>query len=186
MTEGVGVTDVGSNDAYLVGLAQDGYIDAYEELVRRHGPLAYRTALRILGNHEDAQDVAQEAFLAAWRSLDRFRGQASFTTWLYQIVTRQCLTRLRRGRWSATPEPVDAPDPAAEPAAVIETKHSNATVTRAIEQLPPAQRVAVVLHHIEGLSYAEVAKVTHSTVPAIRSHLFRARRTLARTLQEWR
>lgn len=188
MVEGVAVTDVSFDDAYLVRRAQDGYIDAYEELVLRHGPRAYRTALGILGDHSDAQDVAQEAFLAAWRSLHGFRGQAEFSTWLYQIITRQCLTRLKRRR--VTPAPAlaeqDRPDEAGGPAEKTELAIRDAAVSAAVAELAPAQRIVMVLHHIEGLPYAEVAKVTDSTVPAVRSHLYRARRLLAQTLQEWR
>ena len=84
-------------DAYLVARAQDGYIDAYELLVQRHSPGAYRVALRLTGNHHDAQDVAQEALIAAWENLSGFRGGSSFSTWLYQIVTRRALNKLQTG-----------------------------------------------------------------------------------------
>lgn len=181
------VTAAEFDDAYLVRRAQDGYIDAYEELVLRHGPRVYRTALAILGDHSDAQDLAQDTFLAGWKSIAGFRGQAQFSTWLYQIVTRLCLNHLKRRPPAPVDRPTDEmPDRADGPAERTERTLSSAAVTRAITQLPPAQRVVVVLHHIEGLPYAEIAKVTDSTVPAVRSNLFRARRTLAQTLQEWR
>lgn len=77
-------------------------------------------------------------------------------------------------------------DTAAEPAAALERDLVVDAVTNAIQALPPAQRIVVVLHHFEGLSYAEVAAITGSSVPAVRSHLFRARRTLGSALQEWR
>src|ERR1700722_14036404 len=73
-------------DAFLVQRAQEGYLDAYAELVDRHGGLAYRVALRLLGNHQDAEDVAQEALVSAWQQLPAFREKSSFPTWLYQIV----------------------------------------------------------------------------------------------------
>ena len=85
-------------DAYLVGRAQEGYLDAYELLVQRHSAMAYRVALRLTGNHHDAQDVAQEALIAAWENLPRFRAGSSFSTWLYQIVTRRALNKVSRGR----------------------------------------------------------------------------------------
>src|SRR5690242_6783147 len=85
-------------DAYLVARARDGYLDAYEMLVRRHSAMAYRVALRLCGNHHDAQDLAQEALIAAWQHLDRFRADSSFSTWLYQIVTRRTLNKVTRGR----------------------------------------------------------------------------------------
>lgn len=153
----------------------------------RHGPRVYRTALRMMGDPTDAQDIAQDAMLAGWKSLASFRGESSFSTWMYQIVTRLALNRLKRRPPAASDTPsVDLPDSAAGPAESAERAVGDAAVTRAVAQLPPAQRIAVVLHHFEGLPYAEVAKVTHSTVPAVRSHLFRARRTLAQALREWR
>jgi RNA polymerase sigma-70 factor (ECF subfamily) len=176
-------------DAYLVARAQDGYIDAYELLVRRHSPGAYRVALRLTGNHHDAQDVAQEALIAAWENLSGFRGGSSFSTWLYQIVTRRALNKLRQGHASASASVELAPDAAGldeEPAVQAERNLAADAVTDALRALPFPQRAAVVLHHFEGLSYAEVARVTGSTEPAVRSHLFRARRALAQKLEEWK
>src|SRR5580692_8818201 len=83
-------------DSYLVARAREGYLDAYEMLVQRHSAMTYRVALRLCGNHHDAQDIAQEALIAAWRNLDRFRADSSFSTWLYQIVTRQALNKVSR------------------------------------------------------------------------------------------
>src|SRR6202042_1481540 len=104
-------------DAYLVARARDGYLDAYEILVQRHSSMAYRVALRLTGNHHDAQDVAQEALIAAWQNLARFRAESSFSTWLYQIVTRRALNKVSRGRTSSLVELLpDVADPAGEPA----------------------------------------------------------------------
>ena len=175
------------SDAYLVARAQDGYIDAYELLVRRHSAVAYRVALRLTGNHHDAQDVAQEALIAAWENLAGFRAGSSFSTWLYQIVTRRALNKIRHGRASASVELLpDAAGLAGEPAVQAERHLAADAVTDALRALPFPQRAAVVLHHFEGLSYAEVARVTGSTEPAVRSHLFRARRALSKRLEEWR
>jgi RNA polymerase sigma-70 factor (ECF subfamily) len=174
-------------DAYLVARARDGYLDAYELLVQRHSAMAYRVALRLCGDHHDAQDLAQEALIAAWEQLDRFRAESSFRTWLYQIVTRRALNKLTRRRETESLDLLGEPaDPGAEPAAQAERNFAVDAVTDALAALPLPQRVAVVLHHFEGLSYAEVAEVTHSSVPAVRSHLFRARRTLGTRLEEWR
>src|ERR1035438_3135190 len=176
------------SDAYLVASAQRGYIDAYEILVQRHSAMCYRVALRLTGNHHEAQDVAQEALIAAWENLARFRGASSFSTWLYQIVTRRALNKVTRGRASSLVEllPDDVADPAEEPAEPTERNLAVDAVTDALSALPFSQRVVIVLHHFEGLSYSEVASVTGSTEPAVRSHLFRARRALGTMLQEWR
>ncbi len=174
-------------DAYLVARAREGYLDAYEMLVQRHSAMAYRVALRLCGNHHDAQDLAQEALIAAWQNLDRFRADSSFSTWLYQIVTRRTLNKVTRGRPADSLDLLgDRPGHGTEPAAQAERNLAADAVTDALAALPFAQRVVVVLHHFEGLSYADVAAVTHSSVPAVRSHLFRARRTLGTRLEEWR
>lgn len=174
-------------DPYLVARARDGYLDAYEMLVQRHSAMAYRVALRLCGNHHDAQDIAQEAMIAAWENLARFRADSSFSTWLYQIVTRRTLNKITRCRRADLVDLLDeAADSIAGPAAQAERNLAVDAVTDALAALPFAQRAVVVLHHFEGLSYAEVAGITHSTVPAVRSHLFRARRTLGAKLQEWR
>jgi RNA polymerase sigma-70 factor, ECF subfamily len=174
-------------DAYLVARAREGYVDAYELLVRRHSGMAYRVALRLTGDHHDAQDLAQEALIAAWQNLSRFRAGSSFSTWLYQIVTRRALNKLSRGRASSSLELLpDVADPGDEPAVQAERNLAVDAVTDALLALPFPQRVVVVLHHFEGLSYAEVAAVTGSTEPAVRSHLFRGRRALGKRLEEWR
>jgi RNA polymerase sigma-70 factor (ECF subfamily) len=174
-------------DAYLVARARDGYLDAYEILVRRHSGMAYRVALRLCGNHHDAQDIAQEALVSGWENLSRFRGDASFSTWLYRIVTRRALNKLSRSRISDHADMLEEViEEGAGPAGQAERNLAVDAVTDALAALPLPQRTVVVLHHFEGLSYAQVAEVTHSTVPAVRSHLFRARRTLGKRLEEWR
>jgi RNA polymerase sigma-70 factor (ECF subfamily) len=174
-------------DGYLVARAQEGYLDAYEMLVQRHSAMAYRVALRLCGNHHDAQDIAQEALIAAWENLARFRAGSTFSTWLYQIVTRRALNKVTRSRGADLVDLLEeVADPIAGPAAQAERNLAVDAVTDALAALPFAQRAVVVLHHFEGLSYAEVAEVTRSTVPAVRSHLFRARRTLGLKLEEWK
>jgi RNA polymerase sigma-70 factor, ECF subfamily len=174
-------------DAYLVGRAREGYLDAYELLVERHSAMVYRVALRLTGSHHDAQDVAQEALVAAWENLDRFQGESSFSTWLYQIVTRRALNKVTRGQDVSSLDLLpDTADPTPGTADKAERNLAVDAVTDALLALPFAQRTVIVLYHFERLSYAEIASVTGSTEPAVRSHLFRARRTLATTLEEWK
>jgi RNA polymerase sigma-70 factor (ECF subfamily) len=183
---GGGVDPVVS-DAYLVRRTQEGYIDAYEALVSRHAPRAYRVALRLLGNRHDAEDVTQEALIAAWQALPRFRADASFATWLYRIVTTRALNAINRGRRTdSAPTDPELGDAGRGPADQVERAQAADAVVAAVAALPPPQRVALVLHEFEGLSYAQIAEITASTIPAVRSHLHRARRTLASTLRDWR
>jgi RNA polymerase sigma-70 factor (ECF subfamily) len=177
----------GVDDGYLVGRAQEGYVDAYAKLVDRHGQLAYRVALRLLGNHHDAEDVAQEALVTAWQQLPGFRGESSFPSWLYRIVTRRALNRITRARVTESLDLLgDVRDAGDEPGQHTERNLTVDAVTDAVIALPPPQRVAIVLRHFEGLSNAEIARITGSSIPAVRSHLFRGRRTLSTTLAEWR
>lgn len=174
------------SDATLVGQTLDGRVDAFDELVERHSAMVYRVGLRMLGNHCDAQDLAQESMLAAWQHLSSFRAESTFSTWLYRIVTRRALNRLTRGHTErclelcpefATPTP--GPQDRTE-------RHATAdAVTAAVMTLPPAQRVVIVLHHFEGLTYDQAAAVTGTSAASVRSHLYRARRTLINTLAEF-
>lgn len=174
-------------DDYLVQHAQEGYLDAYAMLVERHGPLAYRVALRLLGRHQDAEDIAQEALVTAWQQLPRFRAGSSFPTWLYRIVTTRALNRITRTRITESLDLLgDISDSQDETAQKVERDLTVDAVTDAVTALPPPQRVAIVLRHFEGLPVAEIAQITGSTDAAVRSHLFRGRRTLSKTLEEWR
>jgi RNA polymerase sigma-70 factor (ECF subfamily) len=176
------------DDGYLVQRAQEGYLDAFAELVERHGPLAYRVALRLLGSHHDAEDVAQEALVAAWQQLPGFKADSAFSTWLYQIVTRRALNRITRARPTAASldQLGDVAGTDNQTAATAERDLTISAVTSAVTALPPPQRIAIVLHHFEGLSNAEIAVITGSSIAAVRSHLFRGRRTLSEKLAEWR
>jgi RNA polymerase sigma-70 factor (ECF subfamily) len=175
------------DDGYLVRRAQEGYADAYAELVGRHGQLAYRVALRLLGNHHDAEDTAQEALVAAWQQLPGFKADSSFSTWLYQIVTRRALNRITRTRVAESLDLLgDVSDAGDETAQHTERDLTVDAVTAAVTALPPPQRIAIVLRHFEGLSNADIARITGSSIPAVRSQLFRGRRTLSQTLAEWR
>ena len=162
------------DDDYLVQRAQEGYVDAYGELVDRHGQLAYRVALRLLGNHHDAEDVAQDALITAWQQLPGFKANSSFSTWLYQIVTRRALNRITRTRATESLDLLgDIREAGDEPGQHMERDLTVDAVTDAVTALPPPQRIAIVLRHFEGLSNAEIARITGSTIPAVRSHLFR-------------
>lgn len=179
-----------SDDDYLVRRAQEGYLDAYAALVDRHSTHVYRVALRLLGNYHDAEDVTQDAFVVAWESLPRYRGEASFSTWLYRIATNRAINVARRRERADRQDPLDSlrteADVAPGPAQQIEATASSSAVREAIAELPMDQRVPLVLRQFEHLSYAEIADITGSSVPAVRSHLHRARRALAGRLEGWR
>lgn len=164
--------------------AQDGDLEAFEALVRRHQAAVYRVALRLLGSDADAHDATQEAFLRAWRALGRFHGRSAVSTWLYRIVTRRCLDVIAARRTSAA-LPDTARDPRAGPAEAAERRERLRAVTAAIAELPGEQRAALVLREFEGLSYEEVAEVLDITVPAVKSRIHRARLAVLGKTTAW-
>lgn len=173
------------DDAILVQAAQDGDVDAVEAIVRRHQAGVYRVALRMLGSRADAQDVTQETFVRAWRSLGRFRGDSAVSTWLYRIVTRRCLDVIATRRTTEYLDD-DLQTSATDPSESAEQRERLQAVTRAIAMLPAEQRAALVLREFESLSYQEVADVLGTTVPAVKGRIHRARIAVLGQTAAWR
>ena len=179
-------------DQALVAAAAAGDRDAFGALVRRHQTRIVNYALAIVRDPAEAEDVAQETFIRAYRSLARFRGDSSFKTWLYTIATNAARTGLeRRGRRSRVEDgslddeagtlsaaDVPAGDADAETALV-----QREAIDRALAALPPDLRVAVVLRDVEGLDYKEIAAATGAPIGTVESRIFRARRRLRPLLQ---
>ena len=172
----------------LVRAAAAGGEDAFEELVRLYQDKVYTLALRMCANREDAVDVAQEAFLAAWRGLPSFRGEAGFATWLYRLTSNaaiDCLrrTRRQRGELSLDGEVLalsGGPDPQAE----AEAEELRGAVAAALESLSPDHRRALVLREVHQLSYEEIAQATGVDLGTVKSRISRARKALRKILTE--
>ena len=176
------------DDLTLVVRAQEGDVRAFEALARRHQAALYRTAVRVTGDPAEAEDALQEALLDAWRHLDRFRGGAAFSTWLYRLVTNRCIAALRRRRPVPAPDAdagdgVAAPD-APERAALLDLEL--AALDRAVQDLPDNLRVCWVLRELEGLGYGEIAEITGAGETAVRGRIHRARVQLAGVMRAWR
>jgi RNA polymerase sigma-70 factor, ECF subfamily len=171
-------------DSILVRAAQNGDVDAFEELVRRYQTSIYRVALRMLGSRADAQDAVQETFVRAWRALPRFRQDSAISTWLYRIVTRRALDKIASRRSTGTLDEVEV-EAGPDPAQAAEDQERLRAVRRAIAKLPPDQRAALVLREFEGLSYQEVAQVLGASVPAIKTRIHRARLTIIQQSSSW-
>jgi len=173
------------DDWILLEAAQDGDVDAFEALVRRHQAAVYRVALRMLGSEADAQDATQETFVRAWRGLRRFRGESAVRTWLYRIVTRRCLDVIAARR--PTEDLREAKlQTGADPAEIAEQRERLRAVTRIIAGLPGEQRAALVLREFEGLSYDQVAAVLNTSVPAVKGRIHRARLAVLKQTAPWR
>ena len=189
------------SDADTIRAVLAGDVDRYAELVDRYQNCAIRLAFSFVGNFEDARDVAQEAFLNAYRSLGRFRGAARFSTWLYRIVINRCkdVHRARArspmvaaGLGSAADDLAadeslfaDAPDPHPGPGDHAINRELSQRLTAAIGALPMNQRTAFLLHHVHGLSVEEAAGVMGCRAGTVKSHLFRATSSMRVRLTPW-
>jgi RNA polymerase sigma-70 factor (ECF subfamily) len=158
-------------EAVLLERARAGDAEARDELVRRYLPDVYRTTARVLGDRELAADAAQDAIINALRGLSRFRGDASFRTWLLRIAINAARSLGRRnGRRRevslvlAENEPADLPDPARRAEQVTEAERAE----RALDRLPTKQRLAVALRVQQGLCYAEIARALDCSEGAAR------------------
>jgi RNA polymerase sigma-70 factor (ECF subfamily) len=186
------------DEAALIVDARRGDVDAFNRLVLAHQSKAFNLAYRITGDSDSAADATQEAFLSAYRSLDRYRG-GSFRAWLLRIVTNACYDELRRRKRrpaesleqmeedSATGDGVAVADVSTAPIEGPEASAERAEVTRAIERclggLPLEFRTVVILADILALDYAEVASTMGTPVGTVRSRLARARARLRLCLE---
>jgi RNA polymerase sigma factor (sigma-70 family) len=187
-------THVRDADLNLVRLAREGDPDSLTELYRRHERRAYNVALRTLGNPWDAADVAQEAFIKAFRNLDSFKGESLFGTWLHRIVVNAAYDHLRRQR----PEPMDADilndlsGPTGS-ASVVGSGRSGIDpvldglsdpLREALMSLNEGFRFAIVLCDLLGFPYGEAAEILGVQEGTIKSRIFRAREALATALAD--
>jgi len=167
----------------LVQRAVSGEREAFDEMVRRTYRDAYGLALRLTSDEEDARDVVQDAYLRAYRSLDRFRGDAQFSTWLYRIVANCASTatgKRRRHRHDELPDESHVPDlrPEADPAAQADVSALRSQLDDAIQELPPRLRSVVVLRDVYDLPHDAIAEELGISVSAAKVRLHRARRRL--------
>jgi RNA polymerase sigma-70 factor (ECF subfamily) len=174
-------------DLPLVERALGGDLAAFEELVNHYRADVHRVAARIVGP-EDAEDVAQDAFLRAFHKLDTFRGE-SFRSWLLRITHNRALNVLAR-RKPALVDPLEQPEqlegeeqPRLDPARKLEESERRARLAGKLEQLRPAHRSVLVLRDLEGFSYEEIAEVTDSPLGSVKGRLHRAREELIEILR---
>ena len=173
-----------TEEQILVMRAARGEQDAFRVLVERYQHLTYTLALRLVGNEEDARDVAQEAFLAAWKALPKFRMDAKFSTWLYRL-TVNCATDLLRKRKEAVSldgEAVQAADCTPTPQEQAERAERKEILHRCIALLSENHRKILVLREVHGLDYEEIGQVLELTPGTVKSRLARARMELRKLL----
>jgi RNA polymerase sigma-70 factor (ECF subfamily) len=175
-----------SSDADLARQARQGDVDAYGELVRRYQTSVFNVCYRLLADRGEAEDMTQEAFLRAQARLDRFDLERPFGPWMRRVAANLCLNRLQRRAPAQVALEEEGDLPAADrsdgPEQIHEARERNDALRAAILALPPHYRSVIELRHFHDLSYDEIAAALKMTVSDVRSHLYRARRQLARRL----
>jgi RNA polymerase sigma-70 factor (ECF subfamily) len=169
-----------STDELIVQRALGGDAEAFGELVRRWERRIFALTYGLLGREEDARDATQETFLAAFRNLRGFRGEAKVSSWLHRIAVNQCLTRQRRAKVrneSALEDDVDATGGFAapadhSPASVVEGRQRTAAVRRALNGLPLELRQVVVMKEFEELTFREIAEALDLPLSTVKSRLY--------------
>jgi RNA polymerase sigma-70 factor (ECF subfamily) len=167
-------------DGAAVRAAQKGDRAAFEWLVRQHQQRALAVAIGVLHHKEDARDACQEAFLRAFRALDRFDGSAQFSTWLHRIIVNICIDKLRHDRHGAvTLDAVEATLAGDDnPARTVESAQLGGRVGAALAQLTANHRTVLVMRELQGLSYQEIADAMKCSLGTVMSRLFHARKRL--------
>ena len=186
-TDDGGVTRIEDPDEELVDRWQRGDAGAFEELVRRHEGRVFRLLVRMLGSRHEAEDVAQETFLSLHRHGHRFRREARFSTFVYRVAANAALNRRRSlGRSRAREQELavrqaagdDLPSGPRSPSDAAEGSQVQEQVQRALLELPPDLRAAVVLYDIEGQSYRDIATALEIPEGTVKSRIHRARAAL--------
>jgi RNA polymerase sigma-70 factor, ECF subfamily len=169
-------------EAEAIAASQRGEREAFDELVLRYQRDIYRLCYRYVNNHEDANDLAQDVFLKAYKAIGGFRGDSSFSTWLYRIAVNTCLNfrAVRRPPIDELPEGLTDHSPSASER--LESEDAAARVRAAVERLPARQRATLILKIYQELTHEEVAAVLGSSVGTVKANLFHALGNLRRLM----
>ena len=180
-------------DMALVRLAQQGDMQAFEELVARYRDKIYARAFSMMRSEEDAIDLSQEAWIKAWQRLKQFHGESSFGTWMTRVVINLCLDQLRKQKRHRV-ESLEAMDEESggverqmpvvtvNPTEGLERQELRVRIDKALGQLSQEHRTVLVLHEFEEMEYKEIARVMECSIGTVMSRLFYARRRLAALL----
>ena len=180
------------DDRRLVEAAAEGSREAFDELVRRHQTSILNLVRALTGGSADAEDLAQDVFVRAWRGLSGFRGESVFRTWLHRVAIN--VVQSHRGRASklrrlfqvgpATPDPQEDPiESAADPADLEQDVILRDAIDKALATLPEELRIAVTLRDVQGLDYRAIAEITGAPIGTVESRIFRARARLKKELK---
>ena len=179
-----------ADEAELIRRCRAGERGAQEEFYKRYRQQIAANLYRVLNDRTDLDDLVQEVFVIAFRGLDRFRGDARLSTWLYRICVNVALGRIRAK--TRRPPPILTPDPIGDtpanspddPAKLIERQQERERVYRILESLPAKKRIVLFLHEIEGLDLKEIAFIVDANPVTVRTRLFYARKEFYKRIAE--
>ncbi|MBQ8801072.1 MAG: sigma-70 family RNA polymerase sigma factor [Clostridium sp.] len=177
----------------LITRAKKGNQEAFGQLVLAHQNKVYTLCVHLLGSREEAEDLAQEAFLKAWRNLDGFLGESSFATWMHRLTTNLCLDHLRKqtrrqnvsvavsldDEEATVPEPVDH---SGDPHEELERAERQRALTKGLQELPEHYRRPLVMREVSGMSYQEIADALNLDLGTVKSRIDLAREALRKIL----
>ena len=174
----------------LIEKSQMGDVEAFGMLVSLYEKKIYNLSLRISGNSEDAFDISQETFIKIFKNIEKFKGESSFSTWIYRIATNTAYDYLK---YEAKPKrsldddenPIEIIDKTISPEQATETDEEMKTIGKAINKLSLEFRQVLVLRDIEGYSYEEIADILKLELGTVKSRISRARKNLKKILNEW-
>jgi RNA polymerase sigma-70 factor (ECF subfamily) len=179
----------GISNSELVKKSQLGEKAAFEQLVIRHQDLVFSLAYKLTGNREMANDVAQESFIRAWKAIEKFRGDSTFSTWIYRITVNTAWTLRKKAKKHNTLNIDDTYEPIVidekkDPELVAINSDLSSVLVNALDKLPIEQRIIVELKNIEGRSHKEIADYLDISVTAAKVRLHRAHQKLRLILEE--
>ncbi len=166
-----------------------GEVQAFGELVRRYQTLVFSVCYRLLAERREAEDLAQETFIRAYERLGSFDAERPFGPWICRVATNLCINQLQRKEldWGRIDEERHTAPPSAEfnPELAQARSEQAETIRAALLSLPPQYRAVIELRHFQDLSYAEISEVLEISVSQVKSHLFRARKSLAKEIKTY-
>jgi RNA polymerase sigma-70 factor, ECF subfamily len=163
-----------ARETALMRRVAEGDRDAFAAIIETHQERVWAVAYRFTQRRDDADDISQEAFIRLWNAAGRWEPAARLSTWLYRVVANLCLDHRRKQAHAPVALTMETAEPAAPEVAELESKETVARVQRVVAALPERQRMAVILHRYDGMSYREIAHVTGWGEAAIESLLSRA------------
>lgn len=185
-------------DKYFIQALKDKDTSAYSRLLDDFQQKVYSTCISFVPNKEDAEDIAQEVFVEVFNSINKFKGDSKLSTWIYRITTNKCLEFIRKKNTkkrfaflqsiTGNAIPIDKTDYFTEmnhPGILLENKELNATLFKAINNLPESQSVVFTLHKIDGKSYQEISEITQKSLSSVESIMFRAKKNLQNILENY-